>query len=98
MHAKPIEKLAIFFYPDIAFRIIASSANPRYNMNCLKRAGLETLADVVKVMEKDHKVTVSGRAADKNGLLAIRNLGRLSALEVLDMLETYGADVSRGTL
>lgn len=49
--------------------------------NCLVRAGMYTLADVVKLADEDPVK-----------MLQIRNLGKNSLLEVIEKLEEYGVD------
>lgn len=64
--------------------------------NCLHRAGLNTLADVVKKVEEgDETVHLTSWIVERKGLLGVRNLGMKSALEVLEKLEEYGVDISK---
>ena len=50
--------------------------------NCLKRAGKETLRDIAEMTEDE--------------LLRVRNLGRKSAVEVVDCLKKYGLELRGG--
>lgn len=49
--------------------------------NCLKRAGKNTLRDIVEMTEDE--------------LMSIRNLGRKSAIEVIHKVRSYGLDIRR---
>jgi hypothetical protein len=51
------------------------------SFNCLKRAGKNTLRDIVEMTEDD--------------LLQIRNLGRKSAEEIIGKIKSYGLDLSK---
>lgn len=51
------------------------------SFNCLKRAGKNTLRDIVEMTEND--------------LLQIRNLGRKSAEEIIGKIKSYGLDLSK---
>ena len=64
--------------------------------NCLRRAGLDTMADVLRKAEEGNvKVNLTAWTVDVKGLLGIRNLGKKSTLEVLEKLEEYGVDISK---
>lgn len=63
--------------------------------NCLRRAGIDTMADVLRKAEEGNvKVNLTAWTVDVKGLLGIRNLGKKSTLEVLEKLEEYGVDIS----
>lgn len=62
--------------------------------NCLCRAGLRSLADVVRKVDEGNEEIVTGWGVRRKGLLSIRNLGRKSAMEILNKLEEYGVDVA----
>ena len=62
--------------------------------NCLHRAGLNTMADVLRLVEEgDKTVKLTAWTVERKGLLGIRNLGMKSALDVLEKLEEYGVDI-----
>ena len=64
--------------------------------NCLRRAGLDTMADVLRKAEEGNvTVNLTAWTVDVKGLLGIRNLGKKSTLEVLEKLEEYGVDISK---
>ena len=64
--------------------------------NCLQRAGLENMAEVLeKAEEGNETVKLTAWTVERKGLRGIRNMGKRSVLEVLEKLEEYGVDISQ---
>ena len=62
--------------------------------NCTRRAGLETMADVARKVYEGNNIIRDGWDVKVTGLFGIHNLGKKTALEIIDKLDEYGVDGS----
>ena len=73
---------------------IADAGLTTRSYNCVRRAGLKTMADVAKKVYEGNNTIRDGWNVKTTGLFGIFQLGKKSALEIINKLDEYGIDGS----